>query len=469
MGKILSGYLFPHPPIAIEEIGQERRLPAIKTIEAMEKLSKDIKEKEPSTIIVITPHGPMFRDAISISVEEELKGDFGDFGSGDLGFKFENNLKLVKDIIDRCKDEDILIAKVDRGFARSYHISCKLDHGTLVPLYFVNKEYKDYKLVHITYGLLPPEDLYKFGMIVREAVLESDEDVVFIASGDLSHKLSDSGPYSYSLYGPMFDEKLVSLLKKADFESVVTFDLSLAEKAGQCALRSLMVLAGFLDGYSLESEVLSYEGPFGVGYCNARFIPVGRDENRRIYKKLLLKEEAKIEEIRKNEDPYVRLARKSLEHYVKYNERLEVPEDLGEEFLNKRSGVFVSIHKDGILRGCIGTIKPVRKNLAEEIIENAISAGTQDPRFEPVTEEELPKLVYSVDVLKEPEPVSSIDDLDPKRYGVIVSKGLRRGLLLPNLDGVDTVQEQIKIALKKAGIREDEDYHLERFEVVRHH
>jgi len=129
------------------------------------------------------------------------------------------------------------------------------------------------------------------------------------------------------------------------------------------------------------------------------------------------------------------LARKSLEHYVKYKEKLKVPEDLDEEFLNSRRGVFVSIHKDGMLRGCIGTIKPVRKNLAEEIIENAISAGTEDPRFDPVTEEELPKLVYSVDVLKDPEPVSSIDDLDPKRYGVIVSKGLRRGLLLPNLDG----------------------------------
>jgi AmmeMemoRadiSam system protein A len=469
MGNILSGYLFPHPPIAIEEIGQERRLPAIKTIEGMERLAKDIKEKEPTTIIVITPHGPLFRDAISISVEKELNGDFRDFGNKDLNFRFENNLQLVEDIIDRCRKENILIAEIDKEFARSYSISCKLDHGTLVPLYFVNKEYKGYKLVHITYGLLSAEDLYRFGMIVQEAVLESDEDVVFIASGDLSHKLSDSGPYSYSPYGPVFDEKLVSLLEAADFENIVAFDMSLAEKAGQCALRSIIVLAGFLDGYRLESEVLSYEGPFGVGYCNARFTPIERDENRRIYEKLILKEKAKIEEIRKNEDPYVRLARKSLEHYIKYNEKLKVPDDLGEEFLNRRSGVFVSIHKDGMLRGCIGTIKPVRKNLAEEIIENAISAGTEDPRFDPVTEEELPKLVYSVDVLKDPEPVSSIDDLDPKRYGVIVSKGLRRGLLLPNLDGVDTVEEQIKIALKKAGIREDESYNIERFEVVRHH
>src|SRR5690606_170117 len=107
------------------------------------------KEKEPTTIIVITPHGPLFRDAISISAEKELKGDFGDFGRRDLSFKFPNNLELVNDLIDRCKKENILIAKIDQDFARSYSISCKLDHGTLVPLYFVDKEYKGYKLVHI--------------------------------------------------------------------------------------------------------------------------------------------------------------------------------------------------------------------------------------------------------------------------------------------------------------------------------
>lgn len=468
MGKIMAGYLFPHPPIIIDEIGKDERLAAIKTIEGTKKLAEDIKEKSPTTIIVVTPHGPLFRDAMAISVEKELKGDFGDFGNSSVNFTFENNLKLVKEIIDRCSKENILIAKIDKKMAKSYHISHQLDHGTLVPLYFVNQEYNDYKLVHITYGLLSPQDLFKFGNIVQEAVLKSDEDVVFIASGDLSHRLSKEGPYAYSPYGRVFDEKLVELLKAADFEGILSFDLNLAENAGQCALRSLMVMAGFLDGYKLESEILSYEGPFGVGYCNGKFTPVKRDETAKVYENLMRKERERIEKIRENEDPYVRLARRSLEYYVKYNKKLEVPEDLDDEFINTRSGVFVSIKKDGMLRGCIGTIEPVRNNLAEEIIENAISAGTRDPRFEPVSEEELPKLVYSVDVLKEPEPVSSIDELDPKRYGVIVSKGFRRGLLLPNLEGVDTVEEQIKIALSKAGISEDEDYNIERFEVIRH-
>ena len=128
----------------------------------------------------------------------------------------------------------------------------------------------------------------------------------------------------------------------------------------------------------------------------------------------------------------------------------------------------MSLKKSGLLRGCIGTISPVESCIADEIIRNAISSGTQDPRFPPVEEDELNSLVYSVDVLSEPEPISSMDQLDIKRYGVIVTNGKRRGLLLPNLDGVDTPKQQIDIALQKAGISIHETYSMERFEVVRH-
>jgi AmmeMemoRadiSam system protein A len=128
----------------------------------------------------------------------------------------------------------------------------------------------------------------------------------------------------------------------------------------------------------------------------------------------------------------------------------------------------VTIKKHGELRGCIGTISPVTNSIAEEICRNAVSSCAGDPRFDPVRPEELPDLQYSVDVLSPPENISSPDMLDVKRYGVIVSRGARRGLLLPNLDGVDTVEQQIDIAMKKAGIRPGEDYKLQRFEVIRH-
>ena len=165
----------------------------------------------------------------------------------------------------------------------------------------------------------------------------------------------------------------------------------------------------------------------------------------------------------------MKLARAVINAWIRERKRLPLPEDLPPEMTSLRAGTFVSLHKDGRLRGCIGTIQPVRSSVAEEIAENAISAATRDPRFSPVRPEELDSLEISVDVLSEPESISSKTELDVKRYGVIVSKGGRRGLLLPNLDGVDTVDEQVSIALRKAGISENEKgIELQRFEVVRH-
>ena len=136
--------------------------------------------------------------------------------------------------------------------------------------------------------------------------------------------------------------------------------------------------------------------------------------------------------------------------------------------LSLRAGAFVSIHKEGRLRGCIGTILPTEDSLAEEIIQNAISASTRDPRFDPIRPEELPLLEISVDVLGTPEDIDSPEELDVKRYGVIVSCGSRRGLLLPDLPGVDTVEQQLSIARKKGGIGPKEKVRLQRFEVIRH-
>ena len=169
-----------------------------------------------------------------------------------------------------------------------------------------------------------------------------------------------------------------------------------------------------------------------------------------------------------SEDRYVSLARMTLETYIKENREIDVPEDVPEEMINQSAGVFVSIKKDGQLRGCIGTIFPTTQNVALEIIQNAISAGTKDPRFYPVQANELDSLVYSVDVLKKPEKINSIDELDVSKYGVIVRAGFRSGLLLPNLEGVDSPEDQVAISLQKAGISPEENYSLERFEVIRH-
>ena len=168
-------------------------------------------------------------------------------------------------------------------------------------------------------------------------------------------------------------------------------------------------------------------------------------------------------------DPYVRLARLSVETFVRTGRPAALPDDVPEELLHQRAGAFVTLHERGELRGCIGTISASESSIALEIIRNGIYACSRDPRFEPVRENELDHLSYSVDILGKAEPIPSPDELDPHRYGVIVTKMWKRGLLLPNLDGIDTVDDQLSIAKRKAGIDPaDTDVQLERFEVVRH-
>ncbi|WP_432667272.1 AmmeMemoRadiSam system protein A [Wukongibacter baidiensis] len=468
MGKILAGYLMPHPPIILREIGKGKEKEIQSTIDGMEEVARNIKEKMPKTIILITPHGPVFSDAIAISIKSQLEGNMAGFGAEQVKIVKDNDLELANRIIKYANKMDIPCAMVDDEFAKEYNISTELDHGTMVPLYFVDKEYIHYRLIHITYGLLPNEDLYSFGKSIQEAVEEGEENVVVIASGDLSHKLKEDGPYGYNSAGPEYDNLIINLIENLEVEKIIDIDRSLCEEAGECGMRSIDIMLGSCDGYKISSEVISYEGPFGVGYGVAKLEMQNRDRDRQLLDKLYKTRKDKIAEIRRGEDEYVKLARESLEHYIKSGNVINTPKEISEELINDKKGVFVSLKKDGTLRGCIGTIKATTENIAREIIENAIKAGTEDPRFFPVEEEELEYLTYSVDVLMSPEPIKSFDDLDVNKYGIIVSLNERRGLLLPNLEGVDTVEEQVRIALGKAGIAANEGYNIQRFEVIRH-
>jgi AmmeMemoRadiSam system protein A len=235
----------------------------------------------------------------------------------------------------------------------------------------------------------------------------------------------------------------------------------------ECGHGSFTILAGILDGTAVKPEVLSHEAPFGVGYGVVTYAVEGKDDRRHFLQQYEKKDAEAVAS--KEEDPYVALARQSVESWVKEHKALMVPEGLPPEMLTRKAGVFVSLHEYGELRGCIGTISAMQKNIALEIIQNGISACSRDPRFAPVEEKELAHLVISVDVLGQTEPVLDLGQLDAKKYGVIVTKDGRRGLLLPNLEGVNTPQEQIRIACRKAGIDpEEEGIELERFEVVRH-
>ncbi|MDI6601006.1 MAG: AmmeMemoRadiSam system protein A [Thermoanaerobacteraceae bacterium] len=455
MGKILASFLMPHPPIIIPEVGKGEEKKIQKTIDAMNDVSKTISKLRPQTVIIISPHGYVFRDAVCAYGMPDIAGDLGYFGAPQVKMGFENNMELTERIIEEANLNGIKCLKADERLAARYDLDLSLDHGAVVPLYFITKQYNEFKLVHISYGFLAFKELYRFGTIIQNVIKSLTDDVVVVASGDLSHKLTPNSPNGYTPKGNIFDEKILELLEHMDSKSVMEMDKALIDEAAECGFRSILIMMGILDKLEIAPRVISHEGPFGVGYGVAEFL----------VKSYALNSET---EVKKEMDPYVRLAKESLEYYITRHSIMPVPEGLPEEMYKKRTGAFVSLKKDGELRGCIGTIMPVRKNIAEEIIYNAVSAGTEDPRFYPVTEGELNALAYSVDVLTIPEPIIDKSVLDPKRYGVVVKKGFRTGVLLPDLEGVDTVEEQLSIALRKAGIRPDEVYEMLRFEVIRH-
>ncbi|MBU1145794.1 MAG: AmmeMemoRadiSam system protein A [Firmicutes bacterium] len=460
--SLIGAFVVPHPPLIVPEIGKGEQSRIQKTIDSYKAIAKKIALLKPETIIITTPHSVLYSDYIHISPEPKAKGSFKDFGAPSIQFEVDYDETLIKMISSLATSKNI--AAGTKG-----EKSTVLDHATMVPLYFVNQYYNNFKLVRISLSGLSDSTHYQFGMCINEAVQQSKKRVVLISSGDLSHKLTEDGPYGFAKEGPIFDKKVTNALSNGDFMELFSFDEDFLEKTAECGLRSFLMLAGALDGKSIESELLSYEGPFGVGYAIASFKILKEDKSRQFGLLFEKQESSKLRLLREKEDSFVKLARKSLEYYIHTHKKLDCPINLEEELLKEKAGVFVSLKMDNRLRGCIGTIYPTTKCIAYEIIQNAISAGTQDPRFPPVLASELSKLVISVDVLGKKEAISSLEELDVLRYGVIVSSKGKSGLLLPNLSGITTPFMQVQIALQKAGINKEESYSMERFEVIRHH
>jgi len=458
-------YLLPHPPIILPEVGKGEEKKIQKTIEAFNKIGAEIAKKTPDTIILITPHGTMFSDAVSIFFEDRIIGDLSKFGVSSVKMDIPIEKTLSNEIYEIANRENISVVLSTKDFLNKFNASPDLDHGAMVPLYFVNKFYNSYNLVHITYADLSDKDLYRLGIAINEAVEEQCVNSVIIASGDLSHRLKDDGPYGYNSFGEKFDTEFLKLLENGDVEGVLGIDNKTIDNAGECGRRSVVIMLGTLDKMKFKGEILSYEGPFGVGYGVMRLNAVSENDSKSDY---FNKKDSFESSVKDQNDAYVRLARESLTSYLNSGEMMkDIPDYVTDEMKENQRGVFVSLKKFGDLRGCIGTIFPVSDCVAEEIIHNAIEAGIYDPRFSEVRAEELEDIVFSVDVLTEPESCGK-KELDPKKYGVIVSHKGRRGLLLPDLEGVNTVEEQLAISLQKAEIYGAVDYTIQRFEVIRH-
>lgn len=461
---ILNAIMVPHPPLMIPQVGrgEERGIQA--TIDAYLEAGRFVAEAAPDAIVLTTPHSVMYTDWFHISPGREATGSFAQFRAPEVRICTSYDAELVDTLCRMAREE-----KFPAGTEGEK--SPELDHATMVPLYFLSEAYGGRPLppiVRIGLSGLPLTEHYRLGMMIRGAAEKLGRRVSLVASGDLSHRLKEDGPYGFRVEGPEYDKRIMDVMGGAAFGELFDFSDAFCDSAGECGHRSFTILAGCLDGQAVRGKVLSYEGPFGVGYGVCTFLPGAADESRHFLDDALRRENGRLRARKAGEDEYVRLARLSVETYVKTHQSAPLPPDVSKELTSRRAGVFTTLYKNGQLRGCIGTTAPTAENVAREILQNGISACSRDPRFSPVTEEELPFIEYSVDVLGAPEEIESPEQLDVRRYGVIVSCGGRRGLLLPDLTGVDGVDEQVAIARRKGGISPGEHIRLQRFEVVRH-
>ena len=452
--------IVPHPPIILPQIGQGQEREIRATTAAYREIARRVRELSPETLVIISSHATSYADYFHISPSKKARGDMKRFGAEQLQVNavYDEAFTLA---LERTAKRAGLAAGTKGEREKT------LDHGTMIPLTFLAERELPCEVVRIGISGLDAVEHYRLGKCIKKTAEELNRDVVVIASGDLSHKLLESGPYGYHPSGPVFDRLATEAMAEGDFLKLMTLDATLCEDAAECGLGTFRVLAGTLDRMNVKSELLSYEGPFGVGYAVAAFTPEGTNESRAFDVLCQRAERERLGAVRSGEDAYVRLARRTIEDFVRTGEIPELPDDLPEE-MKSSAGVFVSLKIAGKLRGCIGTISAEKENIAQEIVNNALSACIDDPRFAPVRVDELERITYSVDVLGKTERIDSAEQLDAKRYGVIVTSGYHKGLLLPNLEGVDTVEEQLKIAKRKAGIPEYERCRMERFEVVRH-
>lgn len=481
----LASFLMPHAPVFINEVGGGQVGSVKKTIESMKNIAKEIKELAPDTIIVLSPHGPVFTDAISVYNQKEYKGDFRDFADYTNEYKIQKDQELIDLIIKWSDDLKGDFYPIDEEIFVKYGHTSKLDHGILVPLHFVLQENPHVNLVAMSYGSFSYQRLIENGEILGKAFEESGKRIVFIASGDMSHALMDRGPYDYHEEGPWFDLKMCHYIdQQTPWEIFSEPDKKIAS-AKECGLRSFAVMMGLLKDKGFSSKLISYEGPFGVGYLCASFMINSEMKAKDWWSAYIENKKAVLESSRKSEHHYVKFARTVINsriverippklHYEKdastiFVDKVAVSFPNLEELLSIKRATFVTIKNQNGLRGCIGTMMPVHGNIIEEIYHNAIAAATKDYRFHSIDASELEELIISVDVLSEMEAVIDYKTLNPRVFGVlVVSKG-HSGVLLPDLEGIDSAEDQLRIACQKGGFSVDEIEETYRFTVDRYH
>lgn len=428
MPGIVGGALVAHPPILLPAVGGTRSGLVDATFKAMHQLDASLAGSAADLVIMASPHSPVDASRILFRRPRHVFGDLSRFRAGQVRLELELDVALATGIVESANEA---------GFPAAWAEDGELDHGVVVPLSILEKTRAGRPFVLIGICGWPQQQFFEFGAWLHRHL--RDRSALFVASGDLSHRLSPSAPAGYREEGRVFDRLVIDSLRDNDWDRITAMDPDFVEEAGECGLRPLMTLLGASRAAGLTSSVLNYEGPFGVGYPVVHFAPQAAKGGEQ-------------------------LARAAIEHYLRTREVIE-PSDPIAEALRPPSAVFVTLRKGGELRGCVGTTRPTMPSAAREIVRYAISAAVRDPRFEPLALGELDGLTIEVQLLDPPEKVTGLEELDPARYGIIVRGEGQQGLLLPGLDGIDTAEEQVAAACVKAGISRMGPLEIFRFSV----
>lgn len=473
--------LMPHPPVIVPEVGKGREKEAQATLKGAEALLEQLRNEKPGAapdvLLVLSPHLPYVPGALFVNTARTVCGSLSRFGAPGARVSSPvpaEGLALLT----------LALQRAGIPWKGGEVPDITRDHGSIVPLYYLSRAFSGQTLPPLIMANpsgLAPEQALALGDCLRD--VPGNLRWALLSSGDLSHRLTPEAPGGYSPDGAVFDQAVVEALRAGDPAPLLKLSPKVRENAGECGFRPVLSLLRLTRE---PLHVFSYEGPFGVGYCTALWRPeqgAARPPDTKGKGTADKNAAGKAPRISvslqpgtagsKGGHPYALLARRTVGALLRGEALPTAADAVGlwpqDGLWSPRKGCFVSIkNRDGSLRGCIGTFMPTRANLAEEIIGNAVSASTRDPRFPPMQAGELGGVRFSVDVLEAPELVREGMDLNPAVYGVIVSKDGRRGLLLPDLPGVDSVEQQLSIAAQKGGIRDLAGAEIYRFTVSRH-
>lgn len=425
--------LLPHPPIVIPAVGRERVRECHATLDACRLLARQLIERAPERLVLISPHAPRRAQGCARYAGRAVSGDLAAFRAPEAAVSLPTDPEL-----DRAWDH----AAQQQGLRSGLIEGRALDHGAVVPLWFLCEAGWRGPTTVLSLGSGHGFDPLAWGRLLLRALQAAGGNAALIASGDLSHRVLPEAPAGFHPRAIEFDRELTARVREGRLGDLATIEPELRELAAEDAIEPLLLVGGALGGGDCAATLHSYEHPFGVGYAVAWFEP---PPDRSALAALPA------------------IAREALAARLE-GRAPRFPAARGE--IASRGAVFVTWRTtEGDLRGCIGSLEPCCANLIEETARRACDAGLRDDRFEPVTREELPRLRVEISLLGRLE-ACDFAALDPRRYGLLVSDAVgRRGVLLPDLPGIDTAAEQQQIACEKAGIAPGVAITLQRFTV----